>query len=146
MWLPCLGSSISRCLQGTSVVEHPTIQYQTLTELLHPQARYGCLIVATLGAFSCIPPLLGWLSANLHNVSHVGIAIALNISWGTPGQITGVWIYKRSEKLQGYPTGHWVNSGLLFFVAVACFGMRGYYRVCNARISKRGNGGKMFRY
>lgn len=24
--------------------------------------RYGCLCVASAGAFACIPPLLGWLS------------------------------------------------------------------------------------
>jgi len=111
-----------------------------------PQARYGCLIVATTGAFSCIPPLLGWLSANLHNTAHVGIAIALNIAWGTPGQITGVWIYKGSEKRQGFPTGHWVNAGLLFFVSVACLGLRAYYQVLNKQIVRRDALGKIFRY
>jgi hypothetical protein len=114
----------------------------------HPQsqARYACLIIATSGAFSCIPPLLGWLSANLHSSAHVGIAIALNISWGTPGQITGVWIYKSSEKRQGYPTGHWVNAGLLFFVAVACVGLRAYYQMLNKRTLHRDAIGKIFRY
>lgn len=101
--------------------------------------------MATAGAFSCIPPLLGWLSANLHNTAHVGIAIALNISWGTPGQITGVWIYKKSEKLQGYPTGHWVNAGLLFFVVVASLGLRWYYRILNKRILRQDPTGKLFR-
>jgi hypothetical protein len=110
------------------------------------QARYGCLIVATTGAFSCIPPLLGWLSGNLQNTAHVGIAIALNIAWGTPGQITGVWIYKSSEKLQGYPTGHWVNACLLFFVAVACLGLRTYYQVLNKRILRQDALAKIFRY
>ncbi|KAJ8114491.1 hypothetical protein OPT61_g3651 [Boeremia exigua] len=109
------------------------------------KARYGCLIVATAGAFSCIPPLLGWLSANLHNPAHVGIAIALNISWGTPGQITGVWIYKKSEKLQGYPTGHWVNAGLLFFVAVASIALRFYYVALNKKILRQSSTGKVYR-
>ncbi|KAF2993409.1 hypothetical protein E8E13_002198 [Curvularia kusanoi] len=69
-------------------------------------SRYGCLIVACCGAFSCIPPLLGWLSSNLHSTAAVGLAIALNISWGAPGQIVGVWIYKADEAKTGYPTGH----------------------------------------
>lgn len=69
-------------------------------------SRYGCLIVACCGAFSCIPPLLGWLSSNLHSTAAVGLAIALNISWGAPGQIVGVWIYKANEAKKGYPTGH----------------------------------------
>lgn len=69
--------------------------------------RYGCLIVAASGAFSCIPPLLGWLSSNLHSTGAAGLAIALNISFGAPGQITGVWIYTAGEAEKGYPTGHW---------------------------------------
>ncbi|KAH7398625.1 putative MFS transporter [Phaeosphaeria sp. MPI-PUGE-AT-0046c] len=97
------------------------------------KSRYACLVVATSGAFSCIPPLLGWLSANLHSSAHVGVAIALNIAWGTPGQILGVWIYKKSEQQRGYPTGHWTNAGLLIFVAIACLSLRFYYRVLNQR-------------
>ncbi|KAF2089529.1 putative MFS transporter [Saccharata proteae CBS 121410] len=111
--------------------------------LLPPDAyesRYGCLIVATSGAFACIPPLLGWLSSNLHSTAHIGLAIALNISWGTPGQITGVWIYKASEKDAGYPTGHWTNCGLLFFVAACCLGLRAYYQFSNARSARVGGG------
>lgn len=73
-------------------------------------SRYGCLIVACCGAFSCIPPLLGWLSSNLHSTAAVGLAIALNISWGAPGQIVGVWIYKANEAKKGYPTGHCMIS------------------------------------
>lgn len=46
---------------------------------------------------------------------------------GAPGQIVGVWIYKADEKAKGYPTGHWTNAGLLFFVAVSCVGMHFYY-------------------
>ncbi|KAF2501237.1 putative MFS transporter [Lophium mytilinum] len=95
--------------------------------------RYGCLIVAASGAFSCIPPLLGWLSSNLHSTGAAGLAIALNISFGAPGQIAGVWIYKANEKEKGYPTGHWTNAGLLFFVAAGCVGLWGYYRALNRR-------------
>ncbi|RHZ60578.1 putative MFS transporter [Aspergillus thermomutatus] len=75
--------------------------------------RYGCLIVATSGAFACIPPLLGWLSSNLRSTAGTGLAIALNVSFGAPGQIVGVWIYKANEAKRGYPTGHWTNAGLL---------------------------------
>jgi hypothetical protein len=91
-------------------------------------ARYGCLIVAASGAFSCIPPLLGWLSSNMHSTSATGLAIALNISWGAPGQILGVWIYKAEEKAKGYPTGHWTNFAMLVMVAVGCVGLRFYYQ------------------
>ncbi|RGP67116.1 hypothetical protein FSPOR_6172 [Fusarium sporotrichioides] len=95
--------------------------------------RYGCLIIAACGSFACIPPLLGWLSSNLHSTAAIGLAIALNISMGAPGQIVGVWIYKADEAAKGYPTGHWTNAGLLLFVSVGCIGMHGYYVWRNRR-------------
>ena len=103
-------------------------------------ARYGSLIVAASGAFSCIPPLLGWLSCNVFSTGAVGLAIALNISFGAPGQITGVWIYKADEAKKGYPTGHWVNAGLLFFVAAGSLCLLMYYRMLNARTRRAGEG------
>ncbi|XMA20056.1 hypothetical protein WAI453_012847 [Rhynchosporium graminicola] len=120
--------------------------------ILPPHAyhsRYGCLIVAASGTFSCIPPLLGWLSSNLHSTGAVGLAIALNISVGAPGQIAGVWIYKANEAKQGYPTGHWTNASLLFFAAAVCIGLRLYYGLLNRRIVRDGNMGiaeRLFRY
>ncbi|OGM39352.1 MFS transporter [Aspergillus bombycis] len=101
--------------------------------------RYGCLIVATSGAFACIPPLLGWLSSNLRSTAGTGLAIALNVSVGAPGQIVGVWIYKANEAKRGYPTGHWTNAALLLFVCVGCLLLRIYYGWRNKR---RGTGDK----
>ncbi|KAL3462124.1 major facilitator superfamily domain-containing protein [Aspergillus heterothallicus] len=106
--------------------------------------RYGCLIVASSGAFSCIPPLLGWLSSNLHSTAAAGLAIALNISFGAPGQIVGVWIYKSNEAKRGYPTGHWTNAALLLFVCVGCIGLHSYYAFANRRRS--GTGLKRYAY
>ncbi|KAI5247101.1 putative MFS transporter [Aureobasidium subglaciale] len=108
-------------------------------------ARYGCLIVAAAGSFSCIPPLLGWLSSNLHSTAAAGLAIALNISFGAPGQITGVWIYKAEEKKKGYPTGHWVNAGLLFFVAAGCISLLFFYKFKNRTLRREG-AERLFRY
>ena len=119
-----------------------------ISAVLPPDAytsRYGCLIMASAGSFSCIPPLLGWLSSNLHSTAAAGLAIALNISVGAPGQITGVWIYKADEKKKGYPTGHWVNAGLLFFVAVGCISMLLFYRAKNRTLRKEG-AERLFKY
>ncbi|KAE8373224.1 major facilitator superfamily domain-containing protein [Aspergillus bertholletiae] len=110
--------------------------------VLPPEAylhRYGCLIVATSGSFACIPPLLGWLSSNLRSTAGTGLAIALNVSVGAPGQIVGVWIYKANEAKRGYPTGHWTNAALLLFVCVGCLLLRVYYGWLNKR---RGTGDK----
>ncbi|KAF2640761.1 MFS transporter [Massarina eburnea CBS 473.64] len=109
-------------------------------------ARYGCLLVASSGAFSCIPPLLGWLSSNMHTTAAAGLAIALNVSFGAPGQIVGVWIYKADEKDQGFPTGHWTNTAMLFMVAVGCVGLRLYYRRMNLGIKKSGSNTREFSY
>ncbi|ORY71419.1 major facilitator superfamily domain-containing protein [Pseudomassariella vexata] len=111
--------------------------------------RYGCLIVAASGAFSCIPPLLGWLSSNIFSTASVGLAIALNIGLGgAPGQIVGVWIYKANEAKAGYPTGHWTNAALLFMVAAGCVILRLYYGFRNRKILRENETGdvRLFKY
>ncbi|CBF79229.1 hypothetical protein AN7027.2 [Aspergillus nidulans FGSC A4] len=107
--------------------------------------RYGCLIVATSGSFACIPPLLGWLSSNIRSTAGTGLAIALNVSFGAPGQIVGVWIYKSNEAKRGYPTGHWTNAALLLLVTVGCLALRVYYGWRNKRL-KAGGSGQRFAY
>lgn len=92
------------------------------------RGRYGCLIVGTAGAFSCIPPMLGWLTSNMWSTASIGLAVALNVSIGAGlGQIPGVWIYKANEAAVGYPTGHGVNCAMLFFVALGALALRMYY-------------------
>lgn len=78
----------------------------------------------------------------MFNTAATGLAIALNVSFGAPGQIAGVWIYKADEKAKGYPTGHFVNAGLLFFVATGGLALRFYYRMLNRRTLR--NGGDRF--
>ncbi|KAK0461117.1 major facilitator superfamily domain-containing protein [Desarmillaria tabescens] len=95
------------------------------------QSRYGMLIIACAGAFSCISPLLGWLSCNMRSTATTGLAVALNISFGAPGQIVGVWIYKSEEASKGYPTGHWTNAALLIFVSAGCIGLHLLYKSRN---------------
>ncbi|KAF7922074.1 uncharacterized protein EAE98_008285 [Botrytis deweyae] len=111
----------------------------TASALLPPtsyNSRYGCLIIAASGAFSCIPPLLGFLSSNIFSTAGIGLAIALNISVGAPGQIAGVWIYKSNQAKEGFPLGHWVNAGLLYFVCVGCVGLRFYYGWRNKKVGE----------
>jgi len=96
-----LHSAIFATIGAAGFIGSATLPVHSYTQ------RYGCLIVAASGAFSCIPPLLGWLSSNMHSTAAAGLAIALNISFGAPGQIAGVWIYTAGEAKKGYPTGHW---------------------------------------
>ncbi|KAM3546324.1 hypothetical protein ARSEF1564_000812 [Beauveria bassiana] len=100
------------------------------------KSRYGGLIMATAGAFACIPPLLGWLTSNVVSTAAVGLAIALNVSIGGGlGQIPGVWIYKADEKAEGYPTGHWTNAGFLLFVVAVSLGLRVFYARKNRQLA-----------
>jgi hypothetical protein len=103
--------------------------------------RYGCLIVASAGAFACIPPMLGWLTSNVYTTASVGLAIAINVSVGAGiGQIPGVWIYKADEKDRGYPTGHWVNAAMLLVVAVGAAGLRVLYGYRNRKMLRESGG------
>ena len=70
----------------------------------------------------------------------------MNISVGALGQIAGVWIYKANEAEKGYPTGHYTNAALLFFVAIGCIGMLFYYRMQNSKLRRDGAKSKMFQY
>ncbi|KAM7183356.1 MFS transporter [Naviculisporaceae sp. PSN 640] len=97
--------------------------------------RYGCLILGAAGAFACIPPMLGWLTSNVYSTASVGLAVALNVSFGAGlGQIPGVWIYKADEATRGFPTGHWTNAGMLLFVAVGSLLLRVVYGYKNRRL------------
>jgi len=96
-------------------------------------ARYVLLCIATSGSFAGIPPLLGWISSNLHSTGAAGLAIAMNVSFGGPGQIIGVWIYKANEA-PGYKTGHLTNFGMLLFGAVVVLILRIVYVRRNARL------------
>jgi len=105
------------------------------------RSRYGCLILALTGAFSTIPPLLGWLTSNVVSTASIGLAIAINVSLGAGfGQIGGIWIYKDSEKVRGYPSGHWTNAAMMLVVAVTAVALRIYYGLVNKRLLREANG------
>ncbi|KAJ7161085.1 putative MFS transporter [Mycena filopes] len=101
----------------------------------------GCLIIGAAGSFASIPPLLGWISSNVFSTTTVGLAIALNVSFGAPGQIVGVWIYKADEAKRGYPTGHWTNAALLLFTSAGCLLLLVYYRRKNRLLVSQSQGG-----
>lgn len=106
--------------------------------------RYGCLIVATCGAFACIPPLLGWITSNVHSTASVGLAIAINVSCGAGlGQIPGVWIYKAEESKRGFPTGHWTNAAMLFVVFVGSILLRLWYGRKNRQLLRESSDGNV---
>jgi hypothetical protein len=105
------------------------------------KTRYGMLIMGLSGSFATVPPLLGWITSNVFSTAAVGLAIAINVSLGAGfGQIGGVWIYKDSEKLNGYPSGHWTNASMLLFMGVTSILLRFYYVHQNKRMLREANG------
>lgn len=138
-----------RGLHSAALATIGAIGFMT-SALLPPDAyhhRYGCLIIAATGTFSCIAPLMGWLTSNVHSTAAVGMAIGLSVSIGGGlGQIPGVWTYKASERNTGFPTGHWVNASMLFFVAIGAVGLRVFYGMKNKKLMKEAaEGGKEVR-
>ncbi|KAI0084560.1 MFS transporter [Irpex rosettiformis] len=99
------------------------------------KARYGLLCVAVSFSFASIPPLLSWLTANLHNTGASTLAVPLNVSIGQIGQIVGVYIFKASEA-PGYPTGHYTNAGFLIVGAMVGLVLRYIYVRRNSRLTE----------
>ena len=54
------------------------------------KARYALLCLAVAFSFGSAPPLLSWLTANLHNTGASTLAVALNVSLAQIGQIIGM--------------------------------------------------------
>ncbi|CDO74469.1 hypothetical protein BN946_scf184979.g24 [Trametes cinnabarina] len=96
-------------------------------------ARYGVLCVALPFAFAISAPCLSWLTANLRNTTAITLAVPLNVSIATIGQITGSFIYKSSES-PSFPTGHYTNAGFMVAGALGALALRVFYVRRNRRL------------
>ncbi|KAI0675233.1 MFS general substrate transporter [Trametes maxima] len=97
-------------------------------------ARYGVLCVALSFAFAISAPSLSWLTANLRNTGASTLAVPLNVSIATIGQITGTFIYKSAEA-PSFPTGHYTNAGFMFAGALLALGLRCFYQRRNRALA-----------
>lgn len=95
--------------------------------------RYGCLCLAASGAFPAAPSLTNWVTCNTPSFLTLPLAIALNNSCAGIGQIISQWIWRSSERSQGYPTGNFVCAGCSFLVAIIATGLRIWYGIMNKR-------------
>ena len=103
------------------------------------------LCIATSFSYSANPSLLSWLTANLRNTSATTLAVPLNVTLGTIGQIIGevisgslvtiilnelcqkgIYIYKPQEA-PGYPTGHFTNAAFLLEASAVVLVLRAIY-------------------
>ncbi|KAI9060267.1 MFS general substrate transporter [Trametes sanguinea] len=85
-------------------------------------ARYAVLCVALPFAFAISAPCLSWLTGNLRNTGAITLAVPLNVSLATIGQIIGSFIYKSSES-PAFPTGHYTNAGFMVAGAIGSIGL-----------------------
>ncbi|OQU96407.1 hypothetical protein CLAIMM_02492 [Cladophialophora immunda] len=97
-------------------------------------ARYGCLVLASAGAFPCVAPLSAWITGNVPSVTTMAIATALNNSASGISQIIAQWIWKASEAERGYPTGNFTCAACSFVVAFLSIVLRIWY----GRMNKAG--------
>ena len=56
-----------------------------------------------------------------------------------------MWIYQKDEQDEGYPTGHWVNVGMMIGGAVGILGLRAWYMAQNRRIWKENGKEKLWK-
>ncbi|KAG9125754.1 hypothetical protein FRC07_006336 [Ceratobasidium sp. 392] len=132
-WLADTKKQCSLVTGGSMIVGAFAFLAQALLPDHAFNARFGLLCIAACGSFASIPPLLGWISANVRGTGAIGVAIAMNVSMGGLGQIIGVWIYKANEK-PGYFTGHMANFAILLCGSVIVCGLRLYYTMQNRRL------------
>lgn len=90
-------------------------------------ARYGCLVLASAGAFPCVAPLSAWVSGNSPSIGTVALTIGLNNSAIGVGQVIAQWIWKDSERAIGYPTGNFVCAACGIAVSALCVALRWWY-------------------
>ncbi|TBU33896.1 MFS general substrate transporter [Dichomitus squalens] len=97
-------------------------------------ARYAVLCVGVPFAYAVSGPTLSWLTGNLRGTGASTLAVPLNGSFSTFGQIIGLFIYKTSES-PGFPTGHYTNAGFMFSGALAGLVLRYVYTRRNRQLS-----------
>lgn len=90
-------------------------------------AKYGCLVLASAGAFPCVAPLSAWVSGNSPSITTIAITTALNNSGAGIGQIIAQWIWIAGEKDKGYPTGNFTCAACSFVVAILSVVLRWWY-------------------
>ncbi|PSS37896.1 hypothetical protein PHLCEN_2v257 [Hermanssonia centrifuga] len=98
------------------------------------KARYGLLCVAVPFSYASVPPLFSWLTANLRNTGASTLAVPLNVSIGSLGQIIGIFIFKSSEA-PGYPTGLFTNAAFQIEGALFVLLLRAIYVRRNRRLA-----------
>lgn len=96
--------------------------------------RYGCLILASCGAFPSAAPLTAWVTCNVPSSKTVGLAVAANNSMVGLASLVALWVWRPEEEESGYPTGNIICAVSGFATALISLGMWVYYQRMNRRI------------
>ncbi|KAL3450258.1 major facilitator superfamily domain-containing protein [Aspergillus insuetus] len=101
-------------------------------------ARYGCLIVASCGAFPSAAPLTAWVTCNVPSSKTLGLAAALNNSMVGLASIVALWVWNAAEAGRGYPTGNAVCAGAGFATAGIALALHVFYTRENGKVGAGG--------
>ena len=96
-------------------------------------ARYICLIIATSGTFGGLPSLCAWVGDNVRTSTAGSLSTALNIAFSGPGQIVGVWIYRKQDA-PFYRLGHAINAAFIMSSGLLSLGLMLYYKRLNQKM------------
>lgn len=96
-------------------------------------ARYIMLIISTSGVFGGLPSLCAWVGDNTRTSTAASLSTALNIAFSGPGQIVGVWIYRRQDA-PVYRMGHAINAGFVLMSGIGSLCLMAYYKHLNKKM------------
>lgn len=103
------------------------------------RARYGCLLLASCGAFPTLAPLAGWVTCNAPGQRTVGLCAALNSAGVGLASVVSVWIWRAQEAPRGFPTGNIVCAVCSFVSALLAIGLRLHYGRLNKKTAASGD-------
>ncbi|KAL6243467.1 hypothetical protein RBB50_009459 [Rhinocladiella similis] len=103
------------------------------------KARYGCLLLASCGAFPTLAPLAGWVTCNAPGQRTVGLCAALNSAGVGLASVVSVWIWRAQEAPRGYPTGNKVCAVCSFVSALLAICLRLHYGRLNQKAAASGD-------
>ncbi|KAI8801780.1 major facilitator superfamily domain-containing protein [Cladochytrium replicatum] len=89
-----------------------SISFWLLAFIRNTAAQYALTILCAMGIYPSVPPILSWVSNNVTGSTGAGVALAMVVGFGNIGGAIAGQVYKSSDAVNFYQTGHIVNGSL----------------------------------